>query len=161
LSSRIADTVVPNVEAMPTRVSPFFTLYVRPLGDTLGPAAPDEPGDWDAEGDWLGRGVGLGVTLGLGVTDGDSDEIGAAAGSGDERRATASAAKAMTMRTTSATCETARSSGQRALGADSRECSRTTVAVRAIGRREASATATTDASRPGASIEARLARAAR
>ena len=89
--------------------------------DTLATGLPDgadDDGADDGEGD--GGTVRRGVAVGLG--EGEADGVGIAdrLDAGDDRRATATAPKARIIRTTSATCDIARSSGHRACAAGSR-----------------------------------------
>jgi hypothetical protein len=102
--------------------------------------------------------VGASVAEALGLADG---EPGAPAPSPCPNLETATAPNARTISPMRAAWVSARSSGQRVVGIVKRGRSRTTAAVRATGRREASATATAVGSRPGARIAARPARAAR
>src|SRR5687768_16954087 len=128
------------------------TVALAPLGgaDTgaLGSSDPDGAGDG-------GRRVGRAVGLGLASIDATGD--GVAGTSPAESRLKTTTPNATTMSPISAIWVMARSSGQRVVGALSLGCSRMSGAVRAIGRRAASAAATAAGSTPGARTDARFA----
>ena len=154
---------------MPTSVSPALTRSIVPntgpeaaawLAAALGSAPEPDGTAPDPDGATLGVGVGVGVGLGEGdvVAIGDGLGDGVAAW-GVEIRAMRTTAKATIINPTSAACESGHVPFPEPMA--SRGPSTMTGAARATGRRAASAAATTKGSTPGATIEAREARAAR